>query len=1159
MESGAKLLCKRCKVMFPATTHQSDKVFRCPRCRGLLIFAGEDITDTGDETRSLRNVTTEVPEEVRRAIIEKSKVVGQYLLLERIGAGGGGEVYRAFDLVLERTVALKIFSIETDIDLEKTRNEARLCGRLKHPGIPRIHEVASDKNLNYMVMEFIDGESLEKTRLDQKEIIKICRDAALILDYAHGAGIVHRDVKPSNIMVDKNGGVYLTDFGIARISGDDPNRKTKSGEIKGSPQFMSPEQATGRIREIDHRTDIYSLGATMYCLLTGRFPFDARSLYLLVTKICEEIAPAPGRVVPGIPRAIDAIIMKAMEKDKTKRYQNAKHLADDIDRFLKGEDVTATPPGTVRRILTKIKKHKEVTVIIGGILVIALSGYAGILWERQKRLEAEASASKAVSETSLMSKEAEILTGAFLNSLAGAHKKALELRMKGAKYRELQLIIEGTTERYNALMKLGIRDARVHYALGRLYRMAGDDSKAREQMENSLKIDPRSPETCYEMGILTYRLWTAHLEDVRNEWLRTAYENWKPGSEIVKRTRSELEEDEFKNAKPGLLTARQLRDESRRYIEAAAIGLPARSQQATVARGILAGIDARFTETKSLLWEIASELSRETYSTMHEDAVLFLATMFRNEEQYEREVEVLSRAIEVDTGNEAFYLQRAGANSALSEVKGHYENADPTKYYEAAMADLERMLDLHTDRLEALAGRGKVNNDWGIYVWDHGGDPTKLYAAAIADYNLIEELSPGNFEALIRRGHTRVNLGAVKHNRRINPLPDYEAALADFDNALKVPDITQQQKCEVLLRLGKLSAHMAHFKKISGEDPNPIRKSGLKYFDEAMKLNPGSYEVWLYRGELNMRMNKYDDAIKDYDQSLKLNESCYTALVGRGKCYSERGTDKISTGEDPTADFEKALADLKKAKKLCPTDFEAPLRIGDNYNSWGIYASLAGEDPAKYYELALADLDEAIALNPSNFEVWQRRGNVRGNLGIDLRNRGKNPLDEYMRAVEDYTKALDVNPGDDDILVRRGKTFSNIGTFAHMRMQNPMDGYGKAIADYEAAIRTNPRNYDAWLGRGVVYGSTIDAIKRGLAPGKAEGLYTKALADFDSALNLSPNNPEVYFRRGTCHFIAEHFREAVADFEKSADLNPNYVPMYRHWWDEAKRRIAGDY
>jgi eukaryotic-like serine/threonine-protein kinase len=286
--------------------------------------------------------------------------IGDYELLEEIGRGGMGRVYRARQVSLNRTVAVKMLlggKVATPANLARFQSEAEAAGRLDHPHIVTVFEVGSEEGHPYFSMPFIDGTTLARRIADgplpdreaAELLIPVCRAVA----HAHRQGILHRDLKPSNILIDRPGRPFVSDFGLAKRFGEprpgDPQSLTESGAILGTPGYMAPEQAAGTRRhlggsrsgEVNQATDVYSLGAILYACLTGRAPFQAASPVDALLMILEQEPPPPRMLNPKIEPDLEMIIFKAMQKPADLRYESADALADDLEAWLRNDPVSA--------------------------------------------------------------------------------------------------------------------------------------------------------------------------------------------------------------------------------------------------------------------------------------------------------------------------------------------------------------------------------------------------------------------------------------------------------------------------------------------------------------------------------------------------------------------------------------------------------------------------------------------------------------------------------------------------------------------------------------------------------------------------------------------------------------------------------------------------
>jgi beta-lactam-binding protein with PASTA domain/predicted Ser/Thr protein kinase len=275
-------------------------------------------------------------------------VLGErYRVEARIGAGGMAEVYRGFDPVLHRTVAIKVLLPQFARDagfVARFRREAQAAARLNQPTIVGVYDTGSDGDRQYIVMEFVEGRTLADflasgRRPTLVQAVELTRKIAEALASAHAHGIVHRDIKPGNVMVTRDGFVKVMDFGIARMQTDVTAPQTSS--VIGTPTYLSPEQAQGQA--VDARSDIYSLGCVLYELLAGRPPFTGDTPVAIAYKQVNEAPVPPSAHNPDVPPKLDAVVMKCLAKNPANRYQSAEELAADLERVKQGQEVEATP------------------------------------------------------------------------------------------------------------------------------------------------------------------------------------------------------------------------------------------------------------------------------------------------------------------------------------------------------------------------------------------------------------------------------------------------------------------------------------------------------------------------------------------------------------------------------------------------------------------------------------------------------------------------------------------------------------------------------------------------------------------------------------------------------------------------------------------------
>ncbi len=302
---------------------------------------------------------------------------GDYELLEQIGRGGQGVVFRARQKSLNRIVALKVIGLgqwATQAHLKRFRLEAEAAARLEHPGIVPIHEVGERDGQCYFSMKFVEGgqldEVVKQTPMSIRQAAELIAKVARTVHYAHEHGILHRDIKPGNILLDAKGEPHLTDFGLARLV-ESESTVTRTVEVLGTPSYMAPEQAVGNNASVSSVTDVYGLGAVLYQLLTGQPPFAGGTTYETIKLVLDTEPRQPRLLNPKIDRDLSTICLKCLEKDPKRRYSSALALAEDLERWLKHEPIVARHTGVFTRGRKWVRRNPTSALLATSLLALA--------------------------------------------------------------------------------------------------------------------------------------------------------------------------------------------------------------------------------------------------------------------------------------------------------------------------------------------------------------------------------------------------------------------------------------------------------------------------------------------------------------------------------------------------------------------------------------------------------------------------------------------------------------------------------------------------------------------------------------------------------------------------------------------------------------------
>src|SRR5215471_12804479 len=365
-------LCRRCG----ATVSQDSPEESCPACLFEMGLGSKEAQREEDGSARRGETINAFGERVPPSAM--SMEFGDYELLEQIGHGGQGVVFRTRQKSLNRIVALKVINLgqwASKTHVKRFRREAEAAASLDHAGIVPIHEVGERDGSCYFSMKFVEGGQLDevvrRSPMSIRQAAELIAKVARTVHYAHEHGILHRDIKPGNILLDAKGKPHLTDFGLARLL-ETESSVTQTLDVLGTPSYMAPEQAVGNNAAVSSATDVYRLGAVLYQLLTGQPPFAGGTTYETI-KLLEDTEPRPPRLLnPKIDRDLSTICLKCLEKDPKRRYSSARAFAEDLERWLKHEPIQARHTGFFSRGRKWVRRNPSIAVMAAMLFALAV-------------------------------------------------------------------------------------------------------------------------------------------------------------------------------------------------------------------------------------------------------------------------------------------------------------------------------------------------------------------------------------------------------------------------------------------------------------------------------------------------------------------------------------------------------------------------------------------------------------------------------------------------------------------------------------------------------------------------------------------------------------------------------------------------------------------
>ncbi len=798
----------------------------------------------------------------------------RYQPIRLLGQGGMGRVFLARDLRLHRQVAIKFVRGNDPDDIRRVMAEARSQARVNDERVCKVFDVGEVDGRVYIAMQHIDGKRLtdlvDDLTIEQK--VLVMRGAALGVNEAHRVGLIHRDLTPANIMIERgtDGALrpFVMDFGLAR---DWSSSTTMTGTVLGTPQFMAPEQARGEVKQLDRRADVYSLGATLYAALTNHAPVEGGNALEILSKVSTVEPVRPRVLVPDLPADLEAIVLKCLEKDRSARYPSARALADDLDRYLAGEPVSARVVGRGYRLRKALRRHWRPIAAVGVAVGLVAGALGFALRERQLASRREGLARRFTEQVERIEAQARYAALAPIHDI-GPDRAQIRAAMAAL---SSEIADEGDAA-----------EAPGHYALGRGYLALGDDANAEAELRRAWQLGFRDPRAAYALALALGHRYQYGLRDAERlpEELRAA-------------RRAELARQYREPARAALRDSEGAEVPSREYVAA-----------------MIAFYEGRFDEALHHLDAIAHQ---------HQPLPWFYeAPLLRGEILRERVIATQDRAspaqlaADIAAGRRAFAAAAAIGESdpavhvaageleytaVALEIYGGGEVAAPV---ERGVLAAGRALALVPDDVAALALRSRLVRRLAEHRGSRGEDASDLLAQAVDDARRALAIAPGRDDARLELAQAYLQWAELRQGRLEDPGAQLRAAIEATDAIAAA-----NRDANYFIHVGIIHTVGADYADQTGQDSRGERDLAIAAYASAIGQNDAVGTAWLnlgnnYARRAALASNGDADgdlrrAIEALEKGRALDPHGFVAAFYEGEAYARLADRAAARGDDP--------------------------------------------------------------------------------------------------------------------------------------------------------------------------------------------------------------------------------------------------------------------
>ena len=1010
-----------------------------------------------------------------------------YEVLATLGSGATGVVYKARQVGVhfKRLVALKM--IRTGVhasaeELARFRAEAKVLAKLRHPNIVQIYLDGEHDGQSYLVLEYVDGGTLATQVGEQPQpprtAAQLIRTLTEAVHAAHKVGIIHRDLKPANILLTQAGVPKITDFGLAkRINGQPGDWHSETGDILGTPSYMSPEQAKGMVGAHGREADVYALGAVLYKLLTGRPPFLGENPLDTALQVATVEPVPPRRLQPGLPRDLETICLKCLRKEPRRRYATAETLADDPNRFLNGEPIRARPMGPLERV-TKWAKRRPAAALL--LFVIALASVVAGWWywqqqraERARIAQTSSMVNEALDEATLLRGQAKVAPGGDLlawektravarraESLLGAGDADAETRRRVEDF--LVVLTAEESAARNAVAKMAkdrrmverltdIRIQRANLKEDAFDRAGSDASYTTAFREFGMDVEALDPEqAAAQVRAASIR---ADLVAALDDWAKVRRErkqeaDWQRLGAVAQLA----DTDRWRNQVRAVLSREDRREALKKLAESADVTAPLPTLELLgSALGEAGDPEAAVAFLRRVYWHHPDDFWINYY-----------LGVFLRQMQPPRPKE----AIPFLTAALALHSQNAAAYDQLGIAL--MENRD----FDEAIAAFQQAIDRKRDFAPAHYHLG---------------------------YTFLEKKAPGEaVKALREAAQMRPDLAFVHRTlgRALHDLHAYDEAIEAYREAIRL----QPDFAEAYDSLG-----------------NALKKKGtldeaIVAYRQAIHFDPKLPEAHYNLGNALQEKHAYDEAVAHFREAIRLKSHWAEAYNNLGNALKDQGA------------LDQAIDAYRQAIQLRPDLAEPHVNLGIRLAAKGQaeeaireYKMAIRSNPTfavAYYSLGVTlqaqrALDEAITAYRKAIEFQPDFADAHNNLGVALRGKG-----QVQEAIREYRRAIEFDA-------------RNVNAHANLGLALIDKGQAEdAIRELEIAIKLDPKCADAHFGLGHAW--------------RQKNETEKARREYMTVVRLDPKHAGAHNNLGSILAAKGQFEDAIQEFRTAIQLCPEY-------------------